>query len=96
MNKKTMNDFLNFRSLVSFSVIKYFYIIGVVLISIGFVISIIAIPFTKSPILTKIAFFPLSTLVFLIVNIIWRLICEQIILMFSIHEILSKQLKENK
>lgn len=95
MDKKTLNDFLNFRSLVSFSVIKYLYVIGVVLIGLGFIISIISIPFLRVDFFTKVIFFPIASIVYFIINVIWRLTCENIILMFSIHEILSKQLKEN-
>lgn len=93
MNKNVLNDFFNFRLLVSFSVVKYLYIVGAVLINLSFVFFIFAIPFFKADFYYKIALLPLSSIVVLITNIIWRLICEQIILMFSIHEILSKQLK---
>lgn len=93
MDKKRLSDFLNFRSLVSFSVTKYLYIIGAILINLSFILFLIFIPFLDLNLFTKIALFPITSIAILITNVIWRLTCEKIILMFSIHEILSKQLK---
>jgi hypothetical protein len=96
IDKKTFEKFLDFRLMVSFSIIKYLYIIVAVIINIAAFISLFAgviFPsilegkdFTFGMFLLNLLGVILGTV---ILNIVWRLICEKLVILFSIHKMLS-------
>jgi len=78
-----MNDFLSFYKMFSTSFIKVIYVIGVLGVTLGGVFMM-----ARNP--------PLGIAVLLLGNMLWRIICEGWIVLFSIHELLAsidKQLK---
>ena len=70
------NDFFSFRQMVSMQIIKIIYILGLVFITIGGIIGL----FDN---------FLMGLAAIVLGNLIWRLICESAILLFSIHDILG-------
>ncbi len=79
------NDFLSFRQMVSMQIIKIIYILGLAVITIGGIV-------------TLLNNFLTGLIAIIFGNLIWRLICETSILLFSMHEILGSidnKLKEN-
>jgi len=86
--------------MISFSFIEYLYISVAILINAIAIISMTLIMVIPDFISEKYNFFRvLGTLLLIIIvtaiiNLLWRLICEKRILMFSIHEMLSKLVKD--
>ena len=70
------NDFFSFREMVSMQIIKIVYILGMIFITIGGII-------------TMFDNFLIGLGAIVLGNLIWRLICESSILLFSIHDILG-------
>ena len=70
------NDFFSFRQMVSMQIIKIIYILGLLFITIGGIIGL----FDN---------FLMGLAAIVLGNLIWRLICESAILLFSIHDILG-------
>ena len=68
-------DFFNFRYMVSNTVIKTVYVLGVAAIAVSGLVALFSDPFT-------------ALVGFVIGNGLWRLFCEGVVLMFSIHEVL--------
>jgi len=80
-------DFLVFRKLISPEIIKVVYGVGALLITVMGIIAIAA-P-TLRPDFFQGANSPLFGVAILIVgNVLWRMLCEGIILFFSMHEVL--------
>ena len=74
-----MNEYLDFRKMVSKSMVKFIYILGVVVLSIsGLVMFFQGVG----------AFFIGLTLI-IFGNLLWRVFCEGWIIIFSIHDILG-------
>jgi len=77
-----MNDFFDFKKLITNSIIKILYIVGMVLITLSGIIAM----FTNSTIMGVLG----GILVLTFGNVFWRLGCEGTIIIFSIHELLHK------
>lgn len=77
-------DFINFREMVATKIIKFVYISVAILIIISGVVQVLMNLFSN----------PLYAigLIFgiLLINIFWRIVCELLILLFSIHQELVK------
>ena len=86
-----MNDFLAFRLMISAGLIKVIYPLGVLLI---IVLTAVGLGFRPQDSILSI-FPPMAwdhALLFLLFgNIGWRIACEQMILLFSIHESLNRK-----
>ena len=92
--RKTHNQdegFFSFRKMVSPIILKVIYVMGIIAIVIAGVIQMILGIQTEAIILVLGAPFGI-----VIVNILWRVVCEAFILPFSIHEILGSIEKELK
>ncbi|MBT9131461.1 MAG: hypothetical protein DDT42_01658 [candidate division WS2 bacterium] len=74
-----MKDFFGFRTMVSTSVIKFIYIMGMIALTISGIVMLFQ--GDEERILIGV-----GTIIF--GNLFWRVICEGGILLFSIHEIL--------
>ncbi len=85
-----MKDFLAFRLMISAGLIKVIYPIG----AIGIVILVVLLLGFRPKDSIFAAFSPLgwdhALLILLFGNIGWRIFCEQMILLFSIHESLNR------
>ena len=75
-----MNSFLNFNKLITTSIIKVVYLIGVLVVTIGSFVGM-AQGDTNS-VLAGLLGLTLG-------NLIWRVFCENIIVLFNIHDTLS-------
>jgi len=73
-----MKDFFDFRKMISVQIIKILYVIGVIAITIGGIVMLF---------IGDLALAGLGILI--IGNLLWRVICEGWILVFSIHDLLS-------
>lgn len=71
-----MLEFFEFKTMVSSLLIKILYALGVIVITIYGIISLFSGSFLAG----------LGTIIF--GNLFWRLMCEAIIVMFSIHDVL--------
>ncbi len=71
-----MLEFLEFKTMVSSLLIKILYALGVIVITIGGLISLFSDSFLMG----------LGAIIF--GNLFWRLLCEAIIVVFSIHDLL--------
>ena len=70
-----MNDYLEFRTMISSGLIKVVYVVGFAFISLAGIVGLFSAP--------------VPALVLLVVgNGLWRLFCEGVVLVFSIHELL--------
>ncbi|WP_286826690.1 DUF4282 domain-containing protein [Microcystis sp. LSC13-02] len=70
-------DFFTFRKMVSITIIKFLYILGLFLITLGG----LGVLFQQ----------PLAGIATLIIgNLYWRIFCEALIIVFSIHQELVK------
>lgn len=86
---KEMNEYLDFRKMVSKSMVKFIYILGVVVLTISGLVMF----FQGAG-----AFFIGLTLI-IFGNLLWRVLCEGWIIIFSIHDILGsidKSLSKNE
>ena len=72
-----MEDYFNFRTMISSGLIKIIYVLGAIVIIMGSIYFMFQD--NDIPII-------LSLLSIIAGNLLWRLICETIILFFSIHE----------
>jgi Domain of unknown function (DUF4282) len=99
------DGYFSFHSLVSTSIIKVAYLFGALAISsIGIVLIVSGILKYRSEMFGEIypviAFgdpviqFISGIVIFVFANIVWRVLCEFFILLFSIHELLSEILRE--
>jgi hypothetical protein len=79
-----LGDYFDFRELITPALIKLFYALGAFVLSAGSLISIF------SPhIIGKQGVDPVRAVLFLILgNVLWRMVCEAVILIFSVHEVL--------
>ena len=98
-----MSGFFDFHQLMSTYIIKVTYIGGLLFISIVAFLEIalgiagviaitqesrlegVPLPFANQPVLTLIV----GVVTFVVGNLLWRLLCEAWILMFSMHELLA-------
>ena len=85
-----MNDFFSFRKMVTPIVIKILYALG----AIALPITIFALSYQNSYRYNSPIFF-LVLLGVIVAELVWRLLCETMILFFSMHEVLV-QIKDNK
>ena len=74
-----MNKFLNFDNLITTNIIKVVYLLGVLVITIG---SFVGMAQGGSGVLA-------GLLGVILGNLIWRVVCENIIVLFDIHDTLS-------
>ena len=74
-----MKDFLEFRKMISIQIIKILYVVGAVAITIGGIVMLF--------VGDNLALLGIGVLI--IGNLLWRVICEGWIIVFSIHDILS-------
>ena len=81
-----MKDFFGFRKMVSAAIIKFIYILGVIVLTIGGIGMLFQ---GDEKILIGLAAIILG-------NLLWRIICEVWILLFSIHDILESVEKTMK
>jgi len=79
-----IKDFLSFRKMVTMSILKYVYMIGVVSVFVAGIVSWFMAILDKSVGEGMVALF-----ISLVVQIVWRLACEGVIILFSMHDILS-------
>lgn len=70
-------DFFTFRKMVSITIIKFLYILGLFMITLGGLSGLFVEPLAG-----------IATLI--IGNLFWRIFCESLILVFSIHQELVK------
>ncbi|MFQ6127022.1 MAG: DUF4282 domain-containing protein [Candidatus Heimdallarchaeota archaeon] len=90
--RQKMKDFFGFRKMVSTAIIKFIYILGVIVLTIGGIVMSFQIPGIPGAVKILIG---LGAII--LGNLLWRIICEAWILVFSIHDILGsveKILKE--
>jgi hypothetical protein len=73
-----MKEFFDFRKMISNMIIKILYVLGALALTIGGIVML----FIDDLILPGIGFLILG-------NLLWRVICEGWILLFSIHDILG-------
>ena len=78
---RKIDRYFSFRWMVSPTLIKIMYFVGVVVITLGPVLNL-ARGLTPST-------FGVLLVALVLGNVIWRVICEALILAFSIHEILA-------
>ena len=74
-----MNDFLTFRKMVSTTLITYSYLAGACMLTFGGIFYLVSGGMNSL----------YGLLALTVGNLVWRLICENIIVVFSIHELLS-------
>lgn len=91
-----MKDFFVFRTMISAGLIKVIYPLGILALFALVGASLFAVPKTKDSISSAFPIIPLLTwdhavMILLFGNIGWRVFCEQMILLFAIHESLNRQ-----
>lgn len=87
--------FFTFRTMLTPILIRVLYIAGAVLITVGLLAALIIAPRDATVEATLLRLFG-TLLGIVVLNVLWRLLCEGIIILFSIHEVLvsiDKQLK---
>ncbi len=96
---KGFGGYFSFRKLITPGIIKFIHVLGLILINlsllVGFAGGIIAavtgayaLDLEGGMIAVGILVWIVATILsFFILNILWRMLCEQVILFFSIHEI---------
>lgn len=77
-----MNKFLNFDNLITTNIIKTIYLIGVFVITIGGIVMMAQGG-------SGAAFVLIGLLGIILGNLLWRVFCENIIVLFNIHDNLS-------
>jgi hypothetical protein len=81
-------EYFAFRELVTPQLIKVIYIVGACFITAAGILSILSPEtlneYEAGPILTRLG----GILVLLVGNLVWRMMCEGAILLFSLHELL--------
>jgi len=87
MESKELKDFFGFRKMISFSLLKYIYIVGTIVI-IGWGISIM-LKATTADIIA-------GVLTIILGSLFWRICCELWILFFSLHDLVKKTEKHLK
>ena len=99
--RRTFGNFFTFRWMITPGVIRIFYVIGLILdnlllmaATIGGMVAMILLggEFDLDMliiIVSIVGILVLSLITFIIMNLLWRMFCEQIILFFSVHEMLS-------
>lgn len=70
-------DFFSFRKMVSSAILKFIYVIGLIAITLGGITQIFSQPVNGIGIIIG-------------GNLFWRIFCESLILLFSIHQELVK------
>ena len=90
-----MKDFFAFRTMISAGLIKVVYPLGILAIFALIGVSLFLVPKSKDSIAAAIPVIPLLTwdhalMILLFGNIGWRIFCEQMILLFAIHESLNR------
>lgn len=88
-----LSDFLNFRKLITPTVVKVIYALGAVLITASLLMTAIGLLVSGSArsligSYSILGFFGIIVLI-LVSNLVWRLYCELIIVLFGIHESLQ-------
>ncbi len=99
--KRSISNYFGFRWLITPTIIKILHVMGLVLLNLAmigaFITGIIVLVVGSTQvdlegsikILAIVGFIIVGLITFFIVNILWRMICENIILFFSIHEMIS-------
>lgn len=81
-------DYFAFRKLVTPDLIRAFYFMGALFITLGSVVGMLYPQLVIKTGWESLQIILMSVVVFIIGNLFWRMICEAAILMFSIHETL--------
>ncbi|MFW3145696.1 MAG: DUF4282 domain-containing protein [Thermoplasmatota archaeon] len=107
-NQRNFKNYFSFRWLITPGIIRVIHVIGIIVLNLlllgGFVGSIILVVMGSSAIDLEGGYLALGIVViilggivsFFLVNIGWRMICEQAILFFSLHEITASVENELK
>lgn len=82
-----MGNFLAFRNMISGVLIKVSYLLGAIVLT-GYGLMLTAAPFISNDSNRGLMFLVGIGLV-TVGNVVWRLLCESIIVVFSIHELLE-------
>lgn len=91
-----MRDFLSFRTMITPGLIKVFYILGVIVLFVLPVAALTIVPkhapgtLAGSSLLGEVNW-AWGLLIILLGNIAWRIFCENLILLFSIHQALTER-----
>ena len=86
------NNFFNFRLLITLEIIKLLWAIGsLILLVIGFLV-IFGINGYRNLTLFRVSSFNVlfGILIIVVGNLVWRLVCEYILILFNIHERLEE------
>ena len=81
-----VNQYFEFRWLITPALIRLCYGVGALAITLFSVLVMITPEFVPVPKTNQFNSFALAALMFSVGNILWRILCEGIILFFSIHE----------
>ena len=99
--KRSFSNYFGFRWLITPTIIKILHVLGLILLNLAmlgsFIVGIIVLIAGSTQvdlegpikILAIVGFIIVGFITFFVVNILWRMICENIILFFSIHEMIS-------
>ncbi|MCK5772955.1 MAG: DUF4282 domain-containing protein [Thermoplasmata archaeon] len=99
--KRTIGNYLGFRWLITPTIIKILHVLGLIILNLGmlgsFIVGLIVLIAGSTQvdlegsikILAIVGFVIVSFIMFFLVNILWRMACENVILFFSIHEMIS-------
>ncbi len=99
--KRSIGNYFGFRWLITPTIIKILHVLGLIILNLAmigaFITGIIVLVVGSTQvdlegtikILAIIGFIIVGFIAFFLVNLLWRMICENIILFFSIHEMIS-------
>ncbi len=87
-NRGGWDNYFSFRKLVTPDLIKIFYFIGAAAITLGSIVAIASLLLLDRAPVDYVRSIGFAVLAFTIGNLIWRMLCEGAILIFSVHELL--------
>ena len=99
--KRTIGNYFGFRWLITPTIIKILHVLGLILLNLAmlgsFIVGLVVLIAGSTQvdlegsikILAIVGFIIVGFITFFLVNILWRMACENIILFFSIHEMIS-------
>jgi len=85
-----MNDFFNFKQMISLNIVKLVYIIGVVFITLFGIFTMFGSMWHYSPFFVGFFTFLTGGAIIVFGNLFWRVICEYWVIFFSMHEHIIK------
>lgn len=97
MGKRSMGNYFSFRWMITPDIIKIVFVIGFILLDLSLIGSLVSGIFYLVMLDLDTLYMALgiggglivTILLMILLNLIWRMMCEYVILFFSIHEILS-------